>query len=145
MPHSVEAMVSRQVRRWEVARKARERRAAPCVAMSRLPYSGGAELARCLAERLDYGLFDKEIIEGLDVLRIKPFPESNYFEHVVRTISALAEQGMAVIVGRGAPFIVRADRALRLLVVAPDEFRTDRLASQRGLTAQDAQAALREE
>jgi len=172
MPHSVQAMVDREVRRWDAARKARGARRGPCVAISRLPWSGGSELARRLAEQLDYGLFDREILdrierehavqrsllEGLDerargvieryvidVVRPSLFTERRYLKHLARTIGALGEQGAAVIVGRGAPFILPADRALRLLVVAPDETRAERLAKERSLPPERARRALEDE
>jgi len=172
MPHSVQAMVDREVRRWEAALKVRGARRAPCVAVSRLPWSGGSELARRLAEQLGYGLFDREIIdrieqehaiqrsllEGLDermrgvidryvidVVRPSAFSERRYLKHLARTIGALGEHGAAVIVGRGAPFILPAERALRLLVVASDQARAERLAKERGLPPERARAALHDE
>jgi cytidylate kinase len=170
---SIESIVSLQVQRWEALQRVhRPEPRLPCIALSRLPYSGGGELGRRVAERLDYGLFDREMIdeiereqgvqrrllEGLDerfrnaidryvtdAFRGRSFRESEYLKHVVRTITTLAERGMAVLVGRGAPFVVEPDLGLRVLVVAPVVFRVERLAKARDLPVEEARDKLADE
>jgi cytidylate kinase len=170
---SLDELVGRQVRRWELERRSPGLQAAPpCVALSRLPHSGAAELGRRVAERLDYGFFGSEIvdriareqgiqrrlIEGLDervrsvvdryvtdAFRSGGFTESEYLRYVVRTVAALGEQGRAVILGRGAPFILSPERALRVLVIAPNEQRIERLQKSRELTRAEAVETLARE
>ena len=67
LAHGIDAIVSRQVRRWESGRKAEGERERgprlgprpPCIAFSRLKHSGGEEIARRVAERLDWGFFGR--------------------------------------------------------------------------------------
>jgi cytidylate kinase len=164
MVRGVEALIERQVRRWELTQTA-PRPGVRCVAVSRMPGAGGGELARRLAERLDYGLFDRglvdavaaqagvqaRLVEGLDervrslierlvtdAFRTGAFVESDYLREVVRTIRTVAERGNAVILGRGAAQILSPQQALRVRVVAPRAARIERRAKARGVGVEDA-------
>lgn len=167
-PRGLDAMVGEQIRRWEVeTRRAAPPARRPCVALSRLPFSGGSTVAERVAERLGFGVFGKEIVEQIarehgvaerlvvgcderirsaidrfvtDAFRVGGFAESDYLRHVVRIVSTLGERGMAVIVGRGAPYVLPPERALRVLVVAPRGARADRLAASVGLDQKAAEA-----
>ncbi len=157
----IDAMIERQVRRWETARLSKPPPHLPVVALSRLPGARGDELAKALAAQLDYGLFDREIVDEIareggvaarlvagldervrgvidryvtDVFRTRRFVESDYLEHVVRAIRTLSERGRVVIVGRGAPYLLAPREALRVLVVAPRTQRAARLAEERQLS-----------
>ena len=79
--------------------------------------------------------FDRYV---LDSFRRRSFIESDYLWLVVRTIATLGEQGMAVILGRGAPFVLGPDRALRVLVVSCRARRAERLARRHGLPPAEA-------
>jgi cytidylate kinase len=170
---SLEELVERQVRRWEMRQVvAAPPPASSCVALSRLPHSGAAALAQSVADKLDYGFFGIEIVDRiarergidrtlvaeldervrstidryvLDSFRQRAFTESHYLRSVVRTIFTLSEGGMAVLLGRGAPFILGPDKALRVLVVAPAEQRAARLAKREGLQFSEAQRRLERE
>lgn len=171
-PRSLEALVNRQLLRWGSAERARAEAAhvsGPSIAISKLPYSGGDEIGRQLAARLDYGVFGREIIdqiereqgvqhrllEGLDerihgvieryvidVVSRGAFSESRYLNHLVRTVRTLAERGMVVILGRGATHILSPERTLRVLVVAPAEVRAERLAKAQGISTKEADVQL---
>jgi cytidylate kinase len=173
MPRSTEQLVDRQVQRWLAEARAAERKApSPCIALSRLPGAGAAELGRALAQRLGYGFFGIELVdqiareghvaqrlvEGLDehvrsaiertvgdAFRRNAFVESDYLRALVHAISTIGERGGAVLLGRGAPFVLPAERALRVLVVAPEPVRAERVAAERGIDAAAAARALREE
>jgi cytidylate kinase len=170
---SVEEIVHRQGRRWELLANA-GRRAAQCttrrcIALSRLPESGAEELGRILAERLDYGFFDIEIVDQIaraagiqrqlvagvdehvrsvidryvtDSFSAGAFTESDYLRALVRAVHTLSERGMAVILGRGSPFILTAEQALRVLVVADRTSRVERLAAREGLEVVEAERLL---
>ena len=60
----------------------------------------------------------------------------------MRAVTTLGERGSAVILGRGAPFILPPKRALRILVVAPDDARAARIASEKSLSPKDARVDL---
>jgi cytidylate kinase len=167
-PRRLEQIVEHQVRRWEVeARATVPQPRAPCIALSRQPGAEADELGHQVAEWLDYGFFgieivdqiareqhiQRELVAGVDehvrsaidryVLdffrRGKPFTEDDYLHQVVQTVTTLGERGMAVILGRGAPFILPADRALRVLVTAPEATRTLRLAERHRLSRLEAE------
>jgi cytidylate kinase len=167
---SLEDLVERQVRRWEAERRVytpppRQ----PCVALSRLPGAGAAEVGRRAAALLDYGFFGIEIVDRIarelgvqhrlvagldervrtvieryvaDAFQSRPFTETDYQRALVRTIATLGERGRAVILGRGAPYVLSPSRALRVFVVAPREARVARVAREEGLSAAEADERL---
>jgi cytidylate kinase len=138
--------------------------ARPCIALSRLAGAGGTALGQRAAEWLGYEFLDRELIDriareegihhplvaelderirgGIErtvaLLRRRSFTERDYLEHLFRVVLALGERGGAVVVGRGAPFILPAHRALRVLVVAPKSVRLERFAQAQGLPHGDA-------
>ncbi|MEN8181115.1 MAG: cytidylate kinase-like family protein [Myxococcota bacterium] len=166
-PRSLDALVGYQVRRWDLEEEKRAPRGPlPCVAMSRLPYSGAAEVGRKVAERLGFGFFgieivdqiareqgiQRDLVEGVDervrsaidrwvvdAFRQRPFNESDYLRGVVRTVATLGERGLAVILGRGSPFILGEARTLRVLVVAPRQWRIARRLEEEGGSAEEAE------
>lgn len=64
---------------------------------------------------------------------------------ITSAVTSLAGEGGVVIVAHAASFAVGRGDALRVFVTASQEVRAERLAGDRGLTAQDAQRALRDE
>ena len=60
-----------------------------------------------------------------------------------RIIRTIASHGDAVIVGRGAPFLVPRDEALRVRVVAPIELRVERMGKTEELSSRDADKFVR--
>ena len=169
-PRGLEELVNRQVRRWELAsERGGPARIAPTIALSRLPGSAASELGHEVAEALGFGFFDIEIVDliaretgtqrelvvGLDEhvrsaieryvslgAQGRTYTESAYHEQLVRTLATLGERGLAVILGRGSAFVLRPERTLRVLVVAPREERLERLAKRRDLSSADAVAEL---
>jgi cytidylate kinase len=173
MAHGIHEIVERQARLWRV-QDASPRTAPPnpCIALSRLPHSGAAEIGRRLAEQLGYGFFGIEIVdqiarergvarrlvEGLDehvrnvieryavdALRGRTVTEVEYLNSLVRVIATLGERGGAVILGRGASFILPPTRALRVFLLAPREVRAAQLARVRKKGAEEAHRILEAE
>lgn len=170
MPQVLDELVRRQFHSWERNRRSSATEPArPCVALSRLPGAGAAELGQRLAERLGYAFFGIEIVDhiarrtglrhelvagvdehvrsAVDRYLVEPFrtarfTESDYLRHVVETVASLGERGAAVILGRGAQLILPPERALRLLLVAPRALRAERIAKQEGLAREQADARL---
>ena len=163
--HSIQHLVELQGRRWAQSQPLGVKRYRPCVALSRLPYSGAHDVGSRVAARLDYGFFAREIVDeiakeegvqrdlvaGLDEhvenaierhlidgFRHRRFNESDYVRGVSRAVSTLAHRGAAVILGRGAACIVPPEQALRVFVVAPVEWRRTRLAEIRKVSAEEA-------
>lgn len=150
-------LVEKQMRNWEITRQQRlevkegprEEEVADFITISQAVGSTGEEVARKLAERLGWPLFDKEILQhmaGDDQVRTRLYEkmderDTNWLEHMIRNllqgeyrkedysyrlseaVLALARQGPAVFLGRGADFILPQDRGLRVRLLAPDEFR----------------------
>jgi cytidylate kinase len=165
-------LFERQRRRWEIDRRAgMPRPRGAVVSISQLPASGGEEIARRVAEWLDYGLFGLDAMREIaadpglrGVLSHELEPSSleaiearvrqvfgAVSEHeaslhgVARVVATLGERGMAVVVGRGSSAILPSARTLRVLVVAPAEARAERLAAERKLAPAEAARVLAEE
>ena len=162
-------LLARQTRRWEIDRRAgMPQPRGAVVGVSRLPASGGDEVARRVAEWLDYGFFDREVIDriaGDAGLRgrldadlapaarvaierlLQEFcarARDEALRGMLGVVATLAERGMAVLVGGSAVAILPPSRALRVLVVAPSALRAERLAATEGLASQVAVARLAE-
>ena len=159
-------MVEDQARSWLMRLEPRAETclAEPLVAISRLPGCAGRAVALELAGRMGLRLFDKEILEEvaershMSVSRVSFLDEKtrpmvdewfesliwpgrqceNYFRHLSRALLSIAERGRAVILGRGAAFILPPKTCLRVLLVAPLKRRIRDLADRMGLTLEDS-------
>jgi cytidylate kinase len=174
MSLTVQQLLQRQALRWDLARRASGGRPAPrpCIALSRFPSSGGATLGLDVAKALDFEFFGIEIVDRMareqglqrqlaealdervrsgidrylvDAFRAGTFIESDYLRALVRTVRSIGEGGGAVLLGRGAPYILPPERTLRVLVVAPMAARVERLAKARSLTLEQATRELKRE
>ena len=137
----------------------------PFVAISREAGSGGAEIGRMLAERLGWGLYDRELVEEvaerlhvaprflelLDEARTDWFRDAllelvdkrlvhqdTYVRRLGRLMLLAAWEGEAVFVGRGAHLLLPPDNGLLVRVVAPRAFRMARIAERDGLEIEAA-------
>lgn len=116
--------------------------------------AGGARISLRVAAELGYQLWDQELTLHLarkadaEVAAVREIDErerplfdeviatslrrglscSKYRTLLTRAVAELAERGGAVIVGRGANFLVDAEKALRVRVVCPLKQRIDRYA-----------------
>ena len=61
-----------------------------------------------------------------------------YLEHLVKTIKVIAAHGRAVIVGRGADFILRPDIRFSVRTVAPMNIRIQNVSSAYGVSETEA-------
>jgi cytidylate kinase len=166
MTRTIEAMVDEQARRWEVLRRERadeERR--PVVTVARMHGARGDELARAVADALGFELYDREllhrvaesahlserVVSALDekdrellTSWLSGFASRTYLTlveyryHLAQVIGAIAHQGGAVIVGRGAHLILGEGKALRVLAVAPLEARVRNVMADEGLSEREA-------
>lgn len=160
MPHdsAIAKLVEKQMRNWEITRQQRldtdkesrqEQQVADFVTVSRAVGSTGGQVARRLAERLGWPLFDKELLQhmaGDDHVRARlyedmderdtswlesalrwllhgEFRQEDYFYRLSETVLALARQGPAVYLGRGVDLILPQDRGLRVRFLAPEKNR----------------------
>lgn len=136
------------------------------VTLSREFGAGGARIAGRVAAELGFQLWDQELVSQIarradvDPQLVRDIDESSreLFERVLsaslpgarmasskyrrlltRTVEELAERGGAVIVGRGANFLVPAEKALRVRVVCPLKRRVDRYAQASQVDAETAE------
>lgn len=137
----------------------------PWIALSRELGSGGGELAIQLGAALGWHVYDREILQAvaadmrreecvLERFDEKAVPEideylgtlldpcdpgrEGYLVDMTRVVRRLARQGRAVLVGRGANYILNPARGLRVRAVAPAAGRAEALVQELGLTPAEA-------
>jgi len=142
----------------------------PVVTVSREPGSGGKLIAQELAKRLKYTFYDKQIIEEIaesaklrtsvleridehkrtavqDLIQSLLNPDYvsdlTYFKHLSRVILAIGAKGNAVILGRGANFILPFEKGLHIRVTAPYSTRVERAVQYEGKTLEDARETVK--
>jgi hypothetical protein len=174
MPRSIEGLIDRQLRRWELERRggaspgiATETRVAaqPIITVSRQHGSRGRDLAARLAQRFDYTLLHRDVLdrislstghqrrllEALDehsrsqlstwvdsMLSGRYLDEGDYVVGLLKTVYSIARLGGVVVVGRGANFIVEPTRAVHLRIVAPLDERIYNIMQRGDLSAAEA-------
>ena len=172
MGRNIEALVEHQIRRWELARRSSvSEPPLPCLALSRPLGAGAAELGQRVAELLGFPFFNKDLVEWIarrarkreqlvagvdehirntidrfvvDGFSRERFTESDYLRQLVRIMAILGERGGAVILGRGAQFILPPERTLRALVVAPRPERVERLRKRQSISTAEAEEMIRQ-
>lgn len=137
----------------------------PYISISRELGSGGLEISQRLAEKLGWLHYDREIIEAIaaqshvreelvarfdehiqneldtylqNLFTKQLLDNTHYLHHLTRVLVGIAQYGNAVILGRGANFILPPERGLRIRVVAPLEVRQQRLAQMQGYDEKQA-------
>jgi cytidylate kinase len=154
---SIEQIVDEQVKKWGYATKSSvdKKPAISLVTVSREPGSGGKLIAQGIAERLNFDLFHQEVIhemaqsakvstrvvESLDekglsmledwisaVVHRRHLWPDEYLQHLLKVVSTIGEHGRAVLVGRGANFILPIEETFRLRFIAPQAFRAQKVA-----------------
>lgn len=156
--NSISQFVKQQIRKWEggVAEKNRKAKARiPVITVSMEPGSGGSIVAQEVAKRLGFDYFNREMIEGIaksakirasviETLEkerlsgIEDFISSLvkeqyiypgiYMQHLLKVVSTIGKHGCAVIVGRGANFILPPDERFSVRIIAPLEKRIQNVA-----------------
>lgn len=154
---TVDALVEEQFHRWQQGIRRRSKSGQvethPIITISRQHGSGGVELGRKLADRLDFSFWHKEILHEIALSQnvsermLASFDEhrrsaiseivgnlvlssrehSEYVRALAKVLHAIATHGAAVIIGRGAQDILGPAGLLRVLVVAPLELRVANL------------------
>lgn len=139
----------------------------PCLLMSRESASGGARVARLVAERLGWSVFDSELVDEVarvaherqrliasmdervvstwertwrDLLLQTGAADAKYLHCLREVILSIGHHGSAVIVGRGAQYLLPPQCAVRARLVAPVEFRAKIAAECGQISLPDARA-----
>ena len=145
--------VTEQIEKMTRARKQRlegKKTFAPVITVSIQPGSGGRIIAERLAERLGFDFFNREIIQEVaESVKISPeviekiekerlsgvedliasFVRDRYLwpgmylEHLEKIVHAIGDTGKAVIVGRGANFILPSEKRFSIRILAPLDVR----------------------
>jgi cytidylate kinase len=158
---SIETFIKDQIEKW----KKQTDTHIPVITISSEPGSGGRVIAQGLAKRLGIDLFDRDIVKEIaesahisgavietmekDRLSgIKDFISSLvndrylwpgvYLDHLMKVVAAIASHGNAIIVGRGANFLIPPEDRLSLRVIAPLEVRVKNVAKEFGVTREEA-------
>lgn len=172
IPPHVSTLVDEQVRRWNLAQQAR--RAAlhwPIITVSREFGSLGAATAERVASRLGFRLWDQEVVHaiaeesGASAKLVASLDEhtrsgledlisgallgvagttDGYVRELARVFHTISSHGGAVVVGRGAQWVVPADKALRVRVVCPLDKRVAGYAQRKGIAPKDAEKIVRD-
>jgi CMP/dCMP kinase len=143
----------------------------PFITVAREPGSGGAIVARRVAELLGFELIDEQIIEEISnstkrrreiiravdeksrtkiedlvhsVINMEYMDEETYVLELVRVILAYAHRGRTVILGRGANFITPFARGLHVNVTAPYKVRVQRAIDYEGHSLERAKEIIAE-
>lgn len=141
----------------------------PFITVAREPGSGGAPIAKAVAQRLGFELVDdiiveeiarstkrrKAIIQEVDeksrsmiddvvhsVLNPEYVDEEKYIGELVRVIVMYAHAGKCVIMGHGANFITPFGRGLHVSITAPLEVRIQRAMDYEGHSRDKAKAVI---
>ena len=150
---SIDQFVKQQVKKWENQFSGKKDKAGaqiPVITVAMEPGSGGSIIAARIAERLKFDYFHRDIVEKIAktakirgavvnslekerLTGVKDFISSlvedqyihpdTYLRHLLVVISTIAKHGRAVIVGRGANFILPAEDIFAVRVIAPLEKR----------------------
>ena len=159
-------LIEEQVRRWEILNKEKqEDKTLPVITLSREPGSGGKLVAKAVADRLGLDLFHQEIINAMAenadtttrVIRtlderglsmIEDWVSAAISERhlwpdevsrvLMRVIGAIGRHGKAIIVGRGANFVLPPENRFRVRIIAPLELRVNRVADTHTVSKKEA-------
>lgn len=164
---AIEQIVHEQVQKWEIMR-GKERKGETVITLitvSREPGSGGRFVAQELAAELELDLFHGEIVqelaksadmsnkllETLDEKAISLLDDwiatlvdrrhlwpDQYLQHLMKVIGTIGEHGRAVIVGRGANFILPPAGKFSVRIVAPFEARIQNVAKDFSVSVEEA-------
>jgi cytidylate kinase len=157
------SIVDQQLEKWRKEGKIKPR---PTITVSREPGAGGSEISRKLAQDLRMDLMGGQIISrvaesaNMSEKVVKTLDEKHvgkmdswinslftsrhlwpdvYLQHLIKVISAIGEHGNAIIVGRGAQFILPPEKVFRLRFVAPLEQRVLKVKKDRGCSVEEAE------
>lgn len=141
------------------------------ICISREAGAGGGTIARMVGRRLDWKVYDHELLEaiahgmevstdevrGIDELApsvvqdwILPLreeyyaPQEAYLDHLAKLVDAIGRAGESIIVGRGANFLLPRHETLSVRINAPLKARAARLADRMHVTVRTARRAARD-
>jgi len=165
---SVSQFVKDQVKKWESAYASDEKKKEahlPVITVAMLPGSGGSRVAQLVAKRLGFDWYHQDVVEEIaksakirsavvNTLEkerrtgVKDFISSliedqyihpdTYLKHLLPVVNTIAKHGRAVIVGRGANFILPPNDIFAVRVIAPLEVRIKNVAMAYRVPSEEA-------
>ena len=164
---TITKLIEEQVHRWQIERaeSPEEKKGVSIVTLSREPGSGGRIVAARLAEKLGIDIFHQEVIHeiaksasvseklletlderGLSTLEdwISSLVHSRYLwpdaylQHLMKVIATIGKHGRAVVVGRGANFVLPPEKRFAVRIVAPQPWRIKNVAREFGISEEEA-------
>jgi cytidylate kinase len=164
---TISQIIEEQVHRWQITRKKEvpEKEGVSVVTLSREPGSGGRIIAGRLAEKLGIDIFHQEVIneiaksadvsekllETLDerglttlehwissLVHERHLWPDRYMQHLMKVIGTIGRHGRAVIVGRGANFVLPADKRFAVRIVAPQARRIENVCREFDVSKEEA-------
>ncbi|MBI4872517.1 MAG: cytidylate kinase-like family protein [Candidatus Riflebacteria bacterium] len=142
----------------------------PYIAISRDYGCQAVDLAKAVGERLTWTVYDRELIdevareahlrrsvvesfdeqtrtwiaEYIGNLTFAAVPtEHDFFNHLVNVVTSIARHGKAILVGRGANFILPPAHGLRVRLIAPFDYRVRLTETKHRLTRAEAEQLVR--
>jgi hypothetical protein len=168
----IEQIIEEQVRKWELMSKEKKKqRVEPVIAISRTTGSLGEIIAKEVAGELGFDLMGREILQKIaenahlseavlatldekgrtllqDWLRSgltkRAVWSDRFLPHLANVVGTAAKHGRAVLLGRGASFLLSPTEGLRVLVVAPLELRIERVAKEEKLAEPEARQRVKQ-
>lgn len=174
MSRSIEQLVNQQVLKWlEQQRRvpdepppSRAESQRPIICLSRQFGAYGGELARSVAERLGFHVYDQDLVDAIakqahvrrkvveslderarsglvrwvdELVETRRFTASDYLRNLSEVVFTFARHGQGVIIGRGAHLILDPARTLRVRSYAPVAWRVARMAERRRISIAQAE------
>ena len=127
----------------------------PVITVSSEPGSGGSIIAQEIDKRLDFDYFNRDMVEGIaesaeirstvidsiekerlsgiedfiaSLIKDQYLYPGIYLQHLLKVVGTIGKHGRAVIVGRGANFILPPEERFAVRVFAPLEIRVQNVA-----------------
>lgn len=141
------------------------------ICISRETGAGAGTIGRMVGTRLDWKVYDHELLEAIahrmelatDEVRafdelapsvvqdwILPLreehyaPQEAYLEHLAKLVEAIGRAGESIVIGRGASFLLPREEILSVRIIAPLKARSIRLAERMGVSVRTARRAARD-
>ncbi len=164
---TIQQIVEEQSKRWERMKSSTKHDShdeISVITVSREPGSGGKLIAQKIADKLGFDLFHREVIhemaesaqakkmllETLDEKGLSVIEDlisslvydrylwpDEYLKHLMKVIGTIGKHGRAVIMGRGANFILQKERAFRIRVIAPLDRRIQNVMKEYGSSEEE--------
>lgn len=144
----------------------------PVITVSRQAGAGGRTTAQCLAEGLGLELvgyellnqiardheLQKEVVDSLDertrnavellvdgLIHGRYLNAEEYAQALAKGIRALATRGGVVFLGRGANYVLREKADLHLRLIAPEDYRIERMTHYEEISEDEARKKIRQQ